>query len=70
MGQFKRKFKVEGDIDHQPLLVSENWIAFSCGIQISTLFFRFVTKHACDRQNRDPRYGIAASRGKKLVEAD
>jgi len=24
VGQFKRKFQVEGDIAHQPLLVSEN----------------------------------------------
>ena len=34
------------------------------------MFFRFVTKNACDRQNYDPqdRASIAASRGKNEIE--
>ena len=43
MGQFKRKFQVEGDIAHQSLLISKTTvIALSFGIKIS----------ACDRHDR------------------
>jgi len=39
-GHFKRKFQVEGDIAHQPLLVSENSvITLSCDIKISAVCF-------------------------------
>jgi len=50
MGQFKRKFQVEEDVAYQPPLVSENSIdcPFMWGQNIGSVFFRFVTEHACD----------------------
>jgi len=42
------KFQVEGDIAHQPLLVSENKsdYPFMWYQNICSMFIRFVTKHA------------------------
>ena len=70
MGHFKRIFQVEADIAHQPLLVSEKYsdYPFMWYQNIGSMFFRFVTKHACDdRENYDPqdRASMYASRGKK-----
>ena len=42
-GQFKRKFQVEGDIAHQPIDDLFMWCQ-----NVSCMFFRFITKHACD----------------------
>jgi len=80
MGHFKSKFQVKGDIAHQPLLVTENQsdYPFMWYQNIGSMFFRFVTKHACDgrtdgltdgwteRQNYDPhdRASIAALHSK------
>ena len=52
VGHFKRKFQVEGDIAQQSLLVSENYsdCPFMCYQVIDSMFFHFVTKHACDGQ--------------------
>ena len=70
-GHFKRKFQVEGDIAHQPLLVSETRvITLLCGIKtrvpevcsfVSSQSTR-VTNGRRDRQNYDPqdRASIAA----------
>jgi len=71
---------MEGDIAYHPLLVSENDsdYPFMSYQNIGGVFFRFVIKHACDRQtdgvtdrqtdrqNYDPqdRASIVASRGK------
>ena len=61
VGHFKRKFQMEGDIAHQLVMWCQN---FSC------MFFRFVTKHVCDRQTDRQTYdphdcaSIAASHGK------
>jgi len=74
---FKRMFQMEGNITHQPLSVSENQsdYPFMRYQKIVSMFFRFVTKHACDgrtngqadRPNYDPQHlaSIAASRGNK-----
>jgi len=50
VGQFKRKFQVEGGIAHQPLLVSENYsdYSFMWYQNIGSMLLYFVTKHACD----------------------
>ena len=74
MGQFMRKFQMEGDIanKHQPLMMSKNWsdYPFMWHRNIGSMFFRVSTKQACDRQtdrqNYDPqdRSSMAASRGK------
>jgi len=51
VGHFKRKFQVEGDIAHQRLLVPESYsdYSFMWYQNIGSMFFHFVTKHACDR---------------------
>jgi len=50
VGQFKRKFQVEVDIAHQPLSVTENYsdYSFMWYQNIGSMFFGFVTKHACE----------------------
>jgi len=50
MTQFKRKFQVEGEFAHQPLLVSKNYsdCPFMWYQSISSMFFRLVTKQACN----------------------
>ena len=52
VGQFKRKFQVEGDIGHKPPLVSENYndYTFITYQNIGSMFYSFVTKIACDRK--------------------
>jgi len=64
VGHFECKFQVEKDVA----------IVFHRHENIESMFFRFVTKHACDKlqtdgQNYDPQYRaiIAASRGKNWV---
>ena len=49
---FRWIFDREGGIAHQPLLVSENYrvIDLSCGLNIRSASFSFVTIHASDRQ--------------------
>jgi len=68
VGQYKRKFQVEGDIVHQPPLVLKTYDdhPFVWYQNIGSMFYSFVTKHACDgrtdrringqtdRQNYDP----------------
>jgi len=73
VGHFKLKFQVERDIAHQSVLVSEkeNYYSFIHYQNIGSMFYRFVTKHACDRrtdrQNYDPQHRASiASRGKNL----
>ena len=41
---------MEGDIAHQPLFVPKNWndYPFMWYQNVDSMFFRFVTKHACD----------------------
>ena len=48
---FERKFQTEGDVAHQPLLVSENVddCHFVWCQNIRSALFGFVTKHTCDR---------------------
>jgi len=52
VGQFKYKFQVEGDTAIQPLLMSEKLsdYPFTWYQNIDSIFFHFVTKHACDGQ--------------------
>jgi len=74
VGHFKRKFQVEGYITHQPQLEEENQsdYPFMWYQNIGSMFFLFVTKHACDGQNYDPqdRASTAASRGKKQYDRE
>ena len=79
VGHFKRKFQVEGDIAGVRKLKR---LPFHVISKYRRYIFRFVTKHACDRQtdgradgrtdrqNYYPqdRASIAASRGKKQIQ--
>jgi len=73
VGHFGRKFQVEGDIAHQPLLVSEV-IALSCGTKISAVctFVLSQSTRVTDGETEKQNYNcqklasIAASRGKNL----
>ena len=47
VGNFKHKFLVEGDINHEPLSVSDKYSNFMWYQNIGSMVFRFVTKHAC-----------------------
>jgi len=76
VGQFTRKFQVEGDIAHQPLTVSENYkdYPFMWYQNIGSMSRSFVTKNACDGRtdgwNYDPQdhASIATSRGKNAIK--
>jgi len=76
VSHFKRKFQVEGNIAINLFLYQNlDWLPFHVVCKFLCMFFRFVTKHACDGrtdrqtdgQNNDfqDRASIAASRGNK-----
>jgi len=50
VGHFKHTFHLEGDIAHQPVLVSENYsdYRFMWYHNIGSMFCRFTTKQACE----------------------
>jgi len=76
VGQFKRKFQVEGTSPTNLCCYQKTrMITLSCGLKnIGSMFYSFVTKHACYRQTDGENYdsqdrtSIVVSRSKKLME--
>jgi len=61
LGHFKFKFQVEGDITHQPLLVSKIRVsALSCGIKISAIC-SFISSQSTRVTDRRPDVKIRQS---------